>query len=168
MFPPIDCHSCTADFSQSSVQHRWPSWEVPTMLSQALTDLLCYLFFNAWIYISLGSLLAAVYWILIPWLAIQENHFQGHFFTFLLRRLALSRGDFAKWTPGEKLILAILVFSLCFICPPPYPPPRPGKNSMISVEFNYFFDFPPNLTIFPPYLDLWTCKLEITSKMSYL
>ena len=39
-------------------------------------------------------------------------------------------------------------------------------NSMNSVEFNFLKDFPPNVKIFPPNLDSWMCKLELTSKMS--
>ena len=47
------------------------------------------------------------------------------------------------------------------------PSARLGKiNSMNSAEFNFLKDFPPNLSIIPPNLDSWTCKLEITSKMS--
>ena len=30
----------------------------------------------------------------------------------------------------------------------------------------FFWDFPPNLIIFPPNLDPWMCKLEIIAKMS--
>ena len=35
-------------------------------------------------------------------------------------------------------------------------------NSINSVEFNFFLDFPANLLIFPPNWDPWMCKLEIT------
>ena len=40
------------------------------------------------------------------------------------------------------------------------------KTIFMNSDFNFFNDFPPSLSNFLPNLDPWTCKLEITSKIS--
>ena len=41
-------------------------------------------------------------------------------------------------------------------------------NSINSAEFNIFLDFTPNLLIFPPNLNPWTCKIEITLNVIFI
>ena len=68
---------------------------------------LCITISNISIYIGAGLLLAALYWVYVPWLA-QVNPGPINFLlptymlTDFLRQLVLWRGDFEAWTPGEN------------------------------------------------------------------